>query len=444
MNRERTFWVYKHQLFHRDRPEELHLLRRRTCPGVDGRKQRLDTIETPSPRAYSPRPSTRRSSISTLGDQSDESAVLTSTRTKRKSRTSDDVDMKKSKRKAALDLENEADHDYDSSLIKPMVRQVSPSSVMVNVDLMNNVASSDEYKGPSGLTKRIVSPIMLSDAANRDRSSSFEQSILVSKVARKLEEHAKRAAAAKRSGLARRGGTITPPFFSDNTMMYNALTYDDEFEIYDSVRGCVVDREEKPSVVADLKDTFSIISNDDGDDEGSIKNFGNEIGSANEKAIVPPVDNKLTVSNIVRKISGWARQSALPSKVDGQLAAAILGFCMLTHPRDDDFEDKFTELLFACGSLVTEFRRYKAALLPGSLPPESLTSKTTRLEMQIKQLFAGDKADTVRVFKVFLLNSLEELVNDSDLMKNIDLEESEIDSMNHCYKIWLKSLRQSA
>ena len=38
MNRERTFWVYRHPLFHRDRPFDLHLLRRRTCPGVDGRK----------------------------------------------------------------------------------------------------------------------------------------------------------------------------------------------------------------------------------------------------------------------------------------------------------------------------------------------------------------------------------------------------------------------
>eukprot|EP00559_Dactyliosolen_fragilissimus_P005498 CAMPEP_0184872252 /NCGR_PEP_ID=MMETSP0580-20130426/41178_1 /TAXON_ID=1118495 /ORGANISM="Dactyliosolen fragilissimus" /LENGTH=480 /DNA_ID=CAMNT_0027375015 /DNA_START=402 /DNA_END=1841 /DNA_ORIENTATION=+ len=40
VNRERTFWVYRHALFHRDRPGELHLLRRRTCPGVDGRKHR--------------------------------------------------------------------------------------------------------------------------------------------------------------------------------------------------------------------------------------------------------------------------------------------------------------------------------------------------------------------------------------------------------------------
>lgn len=36
------FWVYHHPLFHRDRPEEMHKLRRRTCPGYDGRKNRSE------------------------------------------------------------------------------------------------------------------------------------------------------------------------------------------------------------------------------------------------------------------------------------------------------------------------------------------------------------------------------------------------------------------
>lgn len=47
VNRERNFWIYRHKQFHRDRPEQLHLLRRRTCPGVDGRKQRPE-IENPN------------------------------------------------------------------------------------------------------------------------------------------------------------------------------------------------------------------------------------------------------------------------------------------------------------------------------------------------------------------------------------------------------------
>lgn len=52
VNRERTFWIYKHWQFHRDRPEDLHLLRRRTCLGVDGRKQRSDVGSLEKPLDY--------------------------------------------------------------------------------------------------------------------------------------------------------------------------------------------------------------------------------------------------------------------------------------------------------------------------------------------------------------------------------------------------------
>lgn len=56
INRERTFWVYYHPLFHRDRPEDMPKLRRRTCPGFDGRRNRGGTggnqsISPPPPSA---------------------------------------------------------------------------------------------------------------------------------------------------------------------------------------------------------------------------------------------------------------------------------------------------------------------------------------------------------------------------------------------------------
>lgn len=44
MNQERTSWVYKHDMFHRDRPEDLHLVRR--VSGVDGRKNRINKLPT--------------------------------------------------------------------------------------------------------------------------------------------------------------------------------------------------------------------------------------------------------------------------------------------------------------------------------------------------------------------------------------------------------------
>lgn len=44
VNRERNIWVYHHPLFHRDRPQDLGKLRRRTCPGFDGRKQKIARV----------------------------------------------------------------------------------------------------------------------------------------------------------------------------------------------------------------------------------------------------------------------------------------------------------------------------------------------------------------------------------------------------------------
>merc|ERR1740136_150620 len=68
----------------------------------------------------------------------------------------------------------------------------------------------------------------------------MEQSLLVSKVARQLEAHAKRAAAVAALNYPRKGGkrligTVTPPFaYNTDTMKYHALTYDDEVDIYES------------------------------------------------------------------------------------------------------------------------------------------------------------------------------------------------------------------
>ena len=50
INRERTFWVYYHPLFHRDFPEKLTQLRRRTCPGFDGRRNKLPPTPLPPPK----------------------------------------------------------------------------------------------------------------------------------------------------------------------------------------------------------------------------------------------------------------------------------------------------------------------------------------------------------------------------------------------------------
>lgn len=50
INRERTVWVYRHPLFQRDRPQDLHLVRRRgaCATGMDGRKKRIVRVSAGS------------------------------------------------------------------------------------------------------------------------------------------------------------------------------------------------------------------------------------------------------------------------------------------------------------------------------------------------------------------------------------------------------------
>lgn len=44
--------MYYHPLFHRDHPDKLSQLRRRTCPGFDGRRNKVPPIPVPPPRYF--------------------------------------------------------------------------------------------------------------------------------------------------------------------------------------------------------------------------------------------------------------------------------------------------------------------------------------------------------------------------------------------------------
>ena len=106
-------------------------------------------------------------------------------------------------------------------------------------------------KGPNRLVSPMVEP-------KRIKADLMEQSLLVSKVAKQLEEHARRAVSSGRLGYKKRAGTVTPPYSTD--VKYHSLTYDDEVEIFDSIRGCVVERRSYGSDTVDDDDTSDDIS----------------------------------------------------------------------------------------------------------------------------------------------------------------------------------------
>lgn len=183
INRERNVWIYKHELFHRDRQEDLHLVRRRTCPGVDGRKQRF---------------SRRVSETGTdaLDDWSFDS-------------TEENTTPAGDGKKRGIDA---SDRGKGGSTKRGRVL-LSLSNV-VNTAGMSMVQRLKEVsEGEDSDDQASLAPLKV------DRSSRAEQSMIVSEVSMKLDEYARRARGVRR--------VVTPPFGS--TAM-GLLTYDDEYE----------------------------------------------------------------------------------------------------------------------------------------------------------------------------------------------------------------------
>jgi len=500
VNRERTFWVYRHPLFHRDRPSELHLLRRRTCPGVDGRKHRPELdINCLARQVGFLRENGREDS----SDGSQASVRDDNMQTKR--RLAEDIDSKKRAKleQAQKQIKPNTDLLCDSSVSRdPMDSTINFDgsaksdetfpvasksrvlrSFLVKDDQEHSVvqpitSSVHEYHGSleevslesrgdgfsqkEGNLLRVEEDKDVSD--KKSRSERMEQSLLVSKVTRQLEAHAKRAAAVAalhdpRKGGRRRAGTVTPPFAGTNdTMKYHALTYDDEMEIYES------DKDSEAITIRSKKVNSAAIVTDEYDSEDSRStnskevtansmpstHFGNcvssDAGKIMKSFMTPPVEDTNLISEVVRKLHNWVGIIGFASNDDGQLAAAIAGFCMSTAPQDPLLREKALKLMNACGTLAQEFRRYKAALLPSCASAGFFSKIDPQNESIIKQIFQGDHngKDTVRIFRVFLLNSLDDLVRDSNLVNDVHLSRIEAATLHECVKVWFAGVKASA
>lgn len=469
VNRERTFWVYRHNLFHRDRPEELHLLRRRTCPGVDGRKQRPD-LDIRSLEAGVRSNSPRRIDE----DQSDDSVVGSSVGTTPPNRRT------KKHRKVKVvnniipeDVSNPSLLGVVDSRAKRGVNFIRPSDAS-DLDVNSSMGILSHLKDDTSIDSSLIDRKKLSDAnsaavfekrnsvssgdeddephdSKRRRLERSEQELLVTKVARQLDEHAKRAFAQK-GVKGRRVGTVTPPFSSD-TMKYHALTYDDEIEMYKS-------EESDDGVYTNISRRslgyVVVTDGDDSDDEYYTKHVetANLLGIQSvtaeqqparkplEKFTSPPVSDTFVISTVAQKFR-LCVESGL-KKDDCILAAAVAQFCMSTAPQDPLLGKKAVELMTGCERLAQEFRLYKAALSPNSAPTELLSLKG-KDQYVVKQLFEKDTdMDTIRVFKAFVLNCLDDLVGDTNLTKTTQLSEVESQFLNQCVKVWFAGVVASS
>jgi hypothetical protein len=226
-----------------------------------------------------------------------------------------------------------------------------------------------------------------------------EQSLIVSEVAEKLEQFARKALGRSRS---RRGnsGIITPPYGSQGTLTATSLlTYDDEqFEESDenSWRGSSAS-------------SLGLVSQSEvGEDE--------DTSSVTEAKPVtplrmrsPPVrDNEMVDAVSHRLVEG------IPPDLRDALKphVAVAAFCMSTAPcGEESLASKILRLIASCNILMSEFQNYRAALHPiVEGPVASTTQAFTPQARPIQGLQVWEKtssrSDAVHDFKIFAVNCI--------------------------------------
>ena len=390
--RSRTNYSYKHSLFHRDRPEDLHLVRRRTCPGMDGRKQRFSRFSAQK---------ISQSDSDSKSDE-DESSVEAPKTQKRVVREGS------MKRESKLD-ESERGHPIVKKRDRRF-RNVESSSLVEDPPA---VVDGSLFEGPpSKRTKTSSSPLYSLVDGKQDKVDMIEQSLVVSEVAMKLDQCARKALkgrSRKRSGTS---GIVTPPyggFLGQNGSPLDVLTYDDEPWNGES------DQHDSSTVglIAQSED-ISLKSED------SHLSLCETAIVSPVKARPPAVQDPAQVDEIAQRLvegSPMHLRSSLTSTI------TVASFCMVTVPTDDSVLcSKILQLIASSSSLMTEFQKYRAALHPeehGSLPPFSVSAGTPRFHAStVQQIWerTASRSDAVRDFKIFAVNCIQKILGKEDLI----------------------------
>lgn len=385
-------WVYKHDLFHRDRPEDLTLLRRRNGPtSREGRRRQLNDMLPPKASSVNHR-SDDESTASSDGD-----CVILKSKKPDKKRPADvtpnsSVASAPRKRQALLwttplpDADNfvlRLDCKVDNSMMQPV--------------LLTESDESDDQGSASSVVDELTN--------NQD------QITVVLEVASQLDLHARRAMIGDRNSKSRSrrsNGVVTPSFAPLRNFMVpsgNLLTYDDEFEdSLDLVKDEDSHVPENSGFVSSDSDTSGIIS------------------ACRFSAYTLPMANN-TVQNIMDSV-GIDNQNALIT------AAKVAIFCLSTSPprlAESSYHfGRVSELLASCKNLSAEFSLYRSALSPladnaSCLPP-----------VQFGGRHGESPGDATRVFRTFAINALQKLmacailfVEDDKLSRDGDLEKLE-------------------
>jgi hypothetical protein len=278
-------------------------------------------------------------------------------------------------------------------------------------------------------SKKVPTAVADDDSASEvdERTARREQAHVVSQVAMKLEEYARKA---KRSlGRTRgAGGIVTPPIGGLSGQHYRSvLSYDDEYE--------AMHTSSHPSGSA------TVIT--DADSQTSEEEFTSHLVSpspSKPRVVIfdkPPVDDIRLVKTIVDCIMGSKRDDT--SKI---ASSAIASFCMSNAPNEPESEvcAKILGLLSKCDKLGHEFMQYRYALHPSDCS-NTKTQSTFCPQRDDNTVFslhhiwerAASRRDAVRDFKTFAVNYI------STDLEQVGFPAIQTAALRSTAAVWLKS-----
>lgn len=372
INRERNVWIYKHELFHRDHPENLFMVRRRTCPGLDGRKQRFAKFTVRRASDQGPEVEDDEvddsSSIESAASPAESSAQLIAMRHKR--------------------VSEETDFPPSSVPTKRLSTGTETSSIAAIVDTSmvqpsNEISETEDTDDHTSTSKA-------------ERISFAEQSVIVSEVAMKLDEYARKALKSRAGGKSRRSGVVTPPTVSASSL----FTYDDEFDPQCHEDRLIGTLSASPMATCDKPAPgFTYPS--------SLASPRASTSKTDEHPVAPVMDSQtaLAITNDMVLNSPEDLRSSLIAPT------AVACFCMSTCPfADKHLCTKILHLVASCDKLSEDFQLYLSALHPVVDREESPAAHGPLAELQRTWGRDASREDAVREFKTFAVNCLHKLL----------------------------------
>lgn len=474
INRERNFWVYQHPLFHRDRPQDLYKLKRRSVlpPGgnaAGGGKQPIKRC--PSDDGYFV-----GKDINFDASQLSDDAM--------EAESTEAISSGEGKRNYPCSIKSATSENFNPSLYSFSPKAEAPDSFLQ--------AGAHQFLG------NIAKEISAQEILDFEKSLKFfdvaERTQLFSQVAEKLQDYgqlnlsdgpsiskSKSLQANNKQQKLQMAAPVTPPTSStlgmDATMIRgdqltcpdsshnsadNETTIDSnkgnpKFNMLSSVEGRHVDDEVLHPLESSLNDhtnkphhfkVIPIIQDLSGGCliSGHAVNSSTNLTSNVTTTLTSSLNDPVMVAVVHQKI---LCSTIYENQDEANTSAAICRLLMSTDPRDSDLGGKVSLLLSKYSVVEREFKRYCVALFPHIYPPTY--SKSTASQSN-QPVFLGKVRERVsrcgheefdRIFTSFALTWMEGLLRCAFKSTAITLDEKEKAALKQSAETWFGSVISS-